>query len=84
MPAPDHNIIVKLNFGNYVQTYEGDTNNSNKSRYIGRFVLYPSPFGHDGSWYFMSLLSGKRMHRNSWTKLPATEDVIQRVICMEQ
>jgi len=27
----------------------------------------------------MSLLTGKRIHRNSWTVLPATEDVIQRV-----
>jgi len=78
MPAPDYNEIVKLNFGDYVQTYEGDMNSSNKSRYIRAIALYPSPSGH-GSWYFMSLLSGKRIHRNSWVKLPATEDVIQRV-----
>jgi len=27
----------------------------------------------------MSLLTGKKIHQNSWTVLPATKDVIQRV-----
>ena len=31
------------------------------------------------SWYFMSLESGKRLHRYKWTVLPATEEVINRV-----
>ena len=78
LPPPDYNEIVKLNFGDYVQTYEGETKNTNKSRHIGAIALFPSPSGH-GSRYFMSLLAGKRIHRNSWTVLPATEDVIQRV-----
>ena len=56
----------------------GGTDNSNKSRYIGDIALYPSPSVH-GSWYFMSLLTGKKIHRNSWTTLPATEDVVKRV-----
>jgi len=78
LPPPDYNEIVKLNFGDYVQTYEGETKNTNKSRHIGAIALFPSPSGH-GSWYFMSLLTGKKIHRNSWTILPATEDVVQRV-----
>jgi len=30
-PAPDFNEIIKLNFGDYVQTYDGETDSSNKS-----------------------------------------------------
>ena len=78
LPPPDYNELIKLNFGDYVQTYEGETSSTNKSRHIGAIALFPSPSGH-GSWYFMSLLTGKKIHRNSWTLLPATEDVIQRV-----
>jgi len=38
-PAPDLNEIIKLNFGDYVQTYDGETDSSNKSRYIGAISL---------------------------------------------
>jgi len=78
LPPPDYNEIIKLNFGDYVQTYEGETSNTGKARNIGAIALFFSPSGH-GSWYFMSLPTGKRIHQNSWTVLPANEDVVQRV-----
>jgi len=34
LPPPDYNEIVKLNFGDCIQTYEGETKNTNKSRHI--------------------------------------------------
>jgi len=78
LPPPDYKEVIKLNFGDYVQTYEGITKNTNKSRYIGAIALHPSS-NCTGSWYFMSLLTGKKIHRNYWHVLPATQDVLDRV-----
>jgi len=62
LPPPDYKEVIKLNFGDYVQTYEGVTKTTNKSRYIGAIALYPSS-NCTGSWYFMSLLTGKKIHK---------------------
>ena len=54
---------------------------NNKPRTIGAIALYPRS---DTSWYFMSLETGKRLHRYQWTVLPATEDVANRINELEK
>ena len=41
-------------------------------------ALYPSG-NAQGSWIFMSLLTGKRIHRYQWDIIPITTDIINRV-----
>ena len=45
---------------------------------VGAIALYPTENGQD-SWIFMSLTTGKPIHRYQWDVLPISEDVIQRV-----
>jgi len=70
---------MRMNFGEYVHVYNvrGVTNN-NQSRTVGAIALYSSN-NLQGGWYFMSLDSGRSIHRRQWTKLPITDDVIKRV-----
>ena len=59
-PAPDYNLVQKLNFGNYVQAYrrKGATNTP-RARSVDVIALHES--GNDqGGWYFISLATGKR------------------------
>ena len=62
-----------------MQAYnEKKITNTNKSRAVGAIALYPS--GNEvGGWYFMSLATGKEIHRNGWTELPMGDEVLQRV-----
>jgi len=46
-------------------------------RGTGAIALLPA--NAHGSWYFMSLQSGDRIIRSSWTSSPIDDDVIQRV-----
>ena len=78
LPLLDYNEIMKLNFGNYMQICKDETKNTNKSRHIGVIALFLLCSEY-GSRYFISLLTGKKIHRNSWTILLATENIIQRV-----
>jgi len=67
-----------LEFGAYVQAHEAPTvTNTTSSRTTGAIALSPS--NDHGGWYFLSLASGKRIHRYSWTPLPIPMDVIERV-----
>ena len=77
IPSPDYHDLMKLSFGSYVQTQEL-TDNTNKSRTVGAIALHPSET-KAANWYFLSLLTGRKIYRNNWVKLPMTEDVIQRV-----
>ena len=71
--------IVKLNFGDYVQTHvPANKTNNNGTRTTGAIALYPSG-NAQGSWYFMSLETGKRIHRYDWDILPISKDVLDRV-----
>ena len=73
---PDYNELVKLQFGDYVQVHqERQITNSNKPRSIGAIALYPSG-NAQYTWYFMSLNTGKRLHRRNWTPLPMGEEII--------
>ena len=76
---PSYKEIMALNFGDYVQAHvPASKTNNNESRTTGCIALYPSRNGQ-GSWYFMSLDTGKRVHRYSWDVLPMSNDVISRV-----
>ena len=63
-------------FGSYAMVYNS-TNNNMSPRTIPAIALKPSN-QHGGS-YFMSLLSGKRIHSYHWKELPIPDEVIERV-----
>ena len=73
---PNYNNM-KLEYGEYVQVYDGTTNNS-KARTAGAIALYPSE-SEDGSYHFMSLATGRKIKRRSWTKVPISDLAISRV-----
>ena len=67
----------RLEFGEYVQTHE-EHDNTMASRTIGAIAL-TATMNEQGSYYFMSLSTGMRIHRKQWTPLPMPDDVIERV-----
>ena len=71
--------ISKLNFGDYVQVHDpSDVTNTTKARTAGAIALYPSG-NAQGSWYFMNLMTGERVHRYQWQRLPLPDEAIDRV-----
>ena len=67
---------LKLDFGQYCQVHDSTTNTP-KSRSVGAIALRPK--NSRGSYYFMSLATGKQIHSNNWVELPITQAVIDRV-----
>ena len=65
-----------VSFGAYCLVFAG-TLNTQASRAIPAIALRPSNLA--GAFYFMSILSGKRLHAYQWKELPITQDVIDRV-----
>ena len=65
-----------LPFGTYCMIYISTKNNM-KARSVPGIALAPS--NEWGGHYFMSLLSGKRVHGYTWTEVPIGADVIERV-----
>ena len=81
---PSYKEVMVLNFGDYVQAHVPATKtNNNESRTTGCIALYPSRNGR-GSWYFMSLNIGKRVHRYLWDVIPMSNDVIDRVNALKK
>jgi hypothetical protein len=76
LPKPDFNTLT-LEFGSYVQVYDG-TNNNTKSCTLGAIATNPTG-NSSGDHFFMSLESGDRIHRRSWTVLPTSDAAISRV-----
>ena len=74
-PKLDYNTL-KLDFGQYCQVHDG-TNNTQKSRSVGAIALRPKNL--HGSYYFMSLKTGRQIHSNNWIELPITQQVITHV-----
>jgi hypothetical protein len=73
----DYHKHVRLEFGAYAQTHEQHTNDM-EARTTGAICLGPS--GNDqGGHYFMSLTTGRRLHRHRWTALPLPDDARNRV-----
>jgi hypothetical protein len=68
---------VRAEFGAYVQTHEQHSDNMD-ARSIGAICLAPSGNEQGGHW-FLSLSTGKRIHRHKWTTLPAPDDAIERI-----
>ena len=63
-------------FGAYAMIYNGTANNMT-SRTVPAIALKPSN-QHGGS-FFMSLLTGQRLHAYLWQELPISDEVINRV-----
>ena len=72
----DVNAHCKVGFGDYVQTHE-EHDNSMDSRTIGAIALRPA--NSDNSYYFYSLVTGRRIIRRSWTDLPVDQNTIDAV-----
>ena len=73
----DFNKHCKYEFGTYVQTHE-QTDNTMRARTVGAIALRPN--GNDqGGYYFLSLITGRRLDRLHATPLPMPEDVIIRI-----
>ena len=68
---------MRLEFGSYVQVYDG-TSNDTKSRTLGAIATNHTG-NSNGDYSFMSLATGHRIHRRSWTVLPISDSVISRV-----
>ena len=76
--SPDYNRI-RLDFGTYCQVHdEPNPSNTMRSRTTGAIALHESG-NHQGSYYFMSLRTGKLLHRRNYTTLPLSNDIIDRV-----
>jgi hypothetical protein len=73
----DYKKHVRTEFGGYVQTHEQHSNDMN-ARTLGAICLGPSG-NEQGGHYFMSISTGKRIHRHWWNELPMPDDVIDRV-----
>ena len=67
----------RFQFGQYVQTHE-EHNNSMSPRTVGALALCPTG-NAQGSYYFMSLSTGRVLNRLRGTPLPMPDDVIDRV-----
>jgi hypothetical protein len=76
MPKPDYNTM-QLEFGSYVQVYDG-TSNDTKSRTMGAIATNPTG-NSSGDYFFMSIETGRRIHRRSWTLLPISDAAISLV-----
>ncbi|CAJ1950718.1 unnamed protein product [Cylindrotheca closterium] len=68
---------VRTEFGAYVQTHEEHSNDM-RSRTLGAICLGPTGAAQ-GSHYFMSVATGKRISRQHWTTLPMPTEVIDEV-----
>jgi hypothetical protein len=69
----DYARHCKFEFGEYVQTHE-QHDNSMTPRTIGALALHPTG-NAQGTWYFLSLSTGRRLKRNHATKLPMPHEV---------
>jgi len=73
----DFNKHCRLQFGTYIQMHE-QHNNSLLPRMAGAIALHPTG-NEQGSYYFLSLHTGKRVVRINWTVLPMPAEVIATV-----
>jgi hypothetical protein len=70
---------MRIEFGSYAQVFEDNTpSNTTRARTLGVIALNPTG-NAQGDFYFMSLATGARISRHSWTELPTTDTAIARV-----
>ena len=67
-------------FGTYVQMHE-KTNNTMRERTVSAITLRPSG-NIQGSFYYFSLQTGRRLHRRRCTPLPMPDEVLEQVHAM--
>ena len=73
----DYKRHYRFQFGEYAQTHE-EHNNSMNPRTIGAIVLRPVGNGQ-GSFYFMSITTGRVLKRQHATALPMPDKVIDKI-----
>ena len=75
---------MSLVFGEYAEVYASNQiksnqiKNNNEERTISAVALYPSGNQQNG-WIFMSLNTGRAIHRHQWKKLHINQTIIDRV-----
>ena len=78
-PARPYNQIVSMTYGEYAEVYAANPiTNDNNERTISAIALYPSGNHQDG-WIFMSLNTGRLLHRHQWKKLHVDQNIIDKV-----
>ena len=66
-------------FGEYAEVYAANqVINNNGERTTSAIALYPSGNQQEG-WMFMSLSTGRVLHRQQWKRLPINQDIIDMV-----
>jgi hypothetical protein len=73
----DYNAHCQIEFGAYAQTHE-EHDNSMLSRTVGAVCLGPTG-NAQGTYSFLSLSTGRKIDRRTWTELPMPAEVITRV-----
>ena len=73
----DYTKHVRMEFGAYGQVDRSHTNDMNE-RTVGGICLGPSG-NSQGTHYFVSLASGKRIVGSTWTELPMPQEVVDRI-----
>jgi hypothetical protein len=73
----DYTKHCRVAFGQYAQTHEKH-DNSMEARTVGAIALCPTG-NEQGSYYFYSQMSGKRLHRTHWTELALPAKVKDRL-----
>ena len=68
---------LRMEFGTYVQVHDPH-DNSTRSRTTGAINLGPTG-NLQGTHFFMSLWTGRQLHRSNWTILPMPKEVIDQV-----
>ena len=78
----DYNLLLGpgTQFGEYVQTTE-KTTNTMRLRTVGAITMRPTG-NSQGSFYYFSLLTGRRLHRKKCTPLPMPQTAIARIHAM--
>ena len=67
---------LKISFGSYAQVFDSSDNTTNKHS-VGAIALKLS--NNQGSYFFKSWDTGRRIHSYQWTEFPVTTQVIERV-----
>jgi hypothetical protein len=77
-PSPDYNDM-RIEFCAYAQVFKDNSlANTAKARTTGAIALTP-PGNAQGGFYFLSLVTGRRLARQQWDKLPMPDGVIAAV-----
>lgn len=80
-PVPDYNDM-KLEFGTYAHVYKDHKiKNDNKARTTPSIALNRTGNGQ-GGYYFMSLVTGKKLSRKQWDLVPMLDEAIATVEAM--